>query len=405
MNFLIEFFLISLVLYAYYRGLLIRQSWLQVNRAYLLLLLPLAACLAWVEWPSVPGWGLIPTLDLAPVLIGENGTPDAFSGVEAGWVWGLCLYGTGVVVSLGLLAWRLFQLSRYIARSEVKDCGSYSLVYTDAAWSPATFFRYIFWNPALTEANLKPILDHELCHVLQRHSLDLLILGLFQSVLWFFPLVYLIRRDLVQTHEFLADQAATRQVDVHVYAELLLQKRLGAGLALAHSIYHSPLKPRIFMLTKPLSKWTSWRYLGLLPLMTLVLLFACQTEAEETASMKLTEGAERAVPVQIEGTQPDSKELVLVDAEPRPLNLAQIQQMIGYPDAAKKENLQGLVVVRVLVGQEGEYLRHEVIKDPTPILTQEVEKYLPALKMAPATKDGKPVNFWINVPFHFKLAP
>lgn len=262
MTYLIEFMLIALALYGYYWGFLRQQSWLNVNRAYLLLLLPISAVLASVDWAVSPSWAVLPSINLDPVEIGAPTTAEAtvwYLQIE-NWAWRV--YGLGATISAFLFGSRLWKLIRYVARAEKEDRGTYSLVYTTEPWSPASFFTYIFWNPDIPTDRSEAILAHEVCHVKQGHSLDQLLLEIAQCLLWFFPAVYWIRRDLIQTHEFLADKEASRQLDSRTYAQLLLQEGLGVELALAHSFHHSPIKNRIFMLTNPLSKWTPFRYAG-----------------------------------------------------------------------------------------------------------------------------------------------
>ena len=412
MSYLLEFLLISFCLYAYYRLFLQRQPWLQFNRLYLLLLLPLSALLAQIDWAlTVPG-ALIPAWELTPILIEEGGkmlaeTSAGYRGSLVEWI-----YGLGMGISLVLLLSRIVRLWQFIRQARQEQKEDHTLVLTNAPWSPASFFRYVFWNPetAIPARNQSQILAHELCHVRQGHSYDQLLMELFQCVLWFFPLVYVLRRDLIQTHEFLADKEASRQSDAHAYAHLLLSRSLGVEQrALTHSFFRSPIKNRIFMLTQSWSKWTSLRYAGLLPVLVLVFaVFSCQAVSEETTDLKRIDKVEnsdanaRLAQVNV-SDDPAKMAMIEVDSEPKVLNLPELVGKIGYPEKAKKEGIEGMVVVKVLVGEKGEYLQHEVLKDPDPSLTQEVEKYLTDLKMEPATKDGKPVKFWVSIPFKFKL--
>lgn len=92
-----------------------------------------------------------------------------------------------------------------------------------------------------------------------------------------------------------------------------------------------------------------------------------------------------------------------VDVEPIPTNMLPVKKEIGYPQIARHEGIQGLVVVRVLVSPEGKVLDFETIKYPHEYLVKAVEEHIPKLTFTPAMLEGKPVAYWVNLPFNFKL--
>lgn len=90
-----------------------------------------------------------------------------------------------------------------------------------------------------------------------------------------------------------------------------------------------------------------------------------------------------------------------MDTEPKVLNLAEIQQLIGYPKQAHEQGIEGTVIVRILVDKDGQYAKHEVLKEGHSLLLGAVEGHLAKLKFEPAQKEGKPVKFWVTLPFKF----
>ncbi|WP_339901417.1 energy transducer TonB [uncultured Cyclobacterium sp.] len=100
---------------------------------------------------------------------------------------------------------------------------------------------------------------------------------------------------------------------------------------------------------------------------------------------------------------PTINAVVLVDEDPKPLNLGEIYQAIGYPSKAKEAGIEGSVVVRILVGQNGEYLKHKIVTNAHPLLSNSVDLEVKNLRFTPAMKAGQPVKVWINLPFKFKL--
>jgi protein TonB len=94
---------------------------------------------------------------------------------------------------------------------------------------------------------------------------------------------------------------------------------------------------------------------------------------------------------------------IIEDEVPRPINMDAIRKLIGYPAMARDAGIQGQVVVRVLVDKKGNYSQHKVMNQVHPLLVQAVEAHIAKLRFTPAIQDGKPIQFWVNIPFKFAL--
>jgi protein TonB len=101
--------------------------------------------------------------------------------------------------------------------------------------------------------------------------------------------------------------------------------------------------------------------------------------------------------------EPDINDFIFAEEEPKPVNMGDIQKLIGYPQIARDAGIEGNVVVRVLVDKNGNYSKHKIITQVHPILTKAVEEHIRKLKFTPAIQGGKPIKFWVNIPFNFKL--
>ena len=97
------------------------------------------------------------------------------------------------------------------------------------------------------------------------------------------------------------------------------------------------------------------------------------------------------------------QEFIYVEKEPAILNMSEISSKIGYPQLAVDAGIEGIVRVRVLVDEAGNYEKHKVLEKVHPILSDAVEAHLHELKFSPAIKDGEPIKFWVNIPFGFTL--
>lgn len=94
---------------------------------------------------------------------------------------------------------------------------------------------------------------------------------------------------------------------------------------------------------------------------------------------------------------------MLLDKEPRPVNMDMLKQMIGYPELAKEARIEGKVILRIQTDKYGNYVRHKVLKDPHAILTNAVTSRIQHLRMTPGIQGGKPIPVWVTVPFVFTL--
>jgi TonB family protein len=156
------------------------------------------------------------------------------------------------------------------------------IVSIESDQSPFSFLNYIFINESLyREEERKKIIEHELVHIRQFHSFDLILLELLTIVQWFNPVAWLIRRSMLEIHEYLADEQVIRTgTSIPAYQSLLVALQVGNGsFPLANNFNRSLTLSRIRMMTriKP-AGWKKLNVVILLPALIL-LVFMC-TKAE-----------------------------------------------------------------------------------------------------------------------------
>jgi hypothetical protein len=118
----------------------------------------------------------------------------------------------------------------------------------DTAFS---FFNLLFLNPGVTAKNT--VLKHEMVHIRQKHSLDIIFFEVIQIIAWFNPATYFIKKDIKLLHEYIADEVTTNtDMHKHEYAMFLIQNSFGVVPSrLTNQIFNqSILKRRINMLNK-----------------------------------------------------------------------------------------------------------------------------------------------------------
>ncbi|MFN0202292.1 MAG: energy transducer TonB [Bacteroidia bacterium] len=101
--------------------------------------------------------------------------------------------------------------------------------------------------------------------------------------------------------------------------------------------------------------------------------------------------------------EPDPNKFIFVQEQPKPVNMDDVRKAIGYPQVAREAGIEADVQLRILVDEFGNYVKHLVTKPGHPLLLKEVEKHVTGLKFSPAVQGGKPIKFWVNIPFKFKL--
>lgn len=112
-----------------------------------------------------------------------------------------------------------------------------------------TFLNTIF----LPKAEKDPlILKHEQAHVAQFHWVDLLVAEFASIILWFNPVMILVKRELRLQHEFLADRSVMQSgVSFEDYAKCLVKKMTTViTYKVTSPLFSSSNKKRILMMTK-----------------------------------------------------------------------------------------------------------------------------------------------------------
>lgn len=181
----------------------------------------------------------------APIAVPVQVTAPAFTLQDGLWY----LYLAGAFVCAVLLAIKLFSLFKLIRTNKVVIHDNYRVVYLKDTNTAFSFFNYLFIGTAAN--NERTILRHELVHIRQKHSADILFLEFLKIINWFNPLVYLLQNSLKTQHEYIADeQTVINEADATSYSSFLVNNAYGlSGPAITHSFYNlNLLKNRIIML-------------------------------------------------------------------------------------------------------------------------------------------------------------
>lgn len=390
LQYLIEVSAVWLVSYLFYWWWLGPEKLPRAKRLFLVAALlagPLVPLLPNLFGPIGGGLGLgtfAAQLETVVVLgAGQNPVDTATQTTPFSWL--LLIWAVGAVLVLGRLIAGWWQLSRLVRRGRVETHpAGYRIVHLPAGGGPFSYGNYLFWPADLDRQDERwaGVEAHELAHIRQRHTLDILLADLLTVPFWWNPLPYLFRRALRLQHEYLADAAATaaRQTNVRAYAQLLLQHRLVGWVPRpGHAFHHSHLKNRILMLTQP--RGASWKLLAIIPLFAIILL-ACNADEGDITGVNIAEAEanlaeDRGLTIE-DGDSPEmfdgqpvykvveqmpiygdcSAELASGDMEEvqncSSLKLlTDIYENIKYPAAARQAGLEGLLVINFIIPADG----------------------------------------------------
>ena len=196
-----------------------------------------------------------------------------------------CLVSVLLVLRFSI---NLFKIIQKISIHKKIKYHSATLTLVDDEVLPHTFWNYIFINKIDYENNEieKELFTHELTHVTQKHTLDVLIIELLQAVFWINPLFIFLKKAVQLNHEFLADENVIHQhKNMLQYQHLLLNKAAWNNkYYLASNLNYSLTKKRLKMMTKQSSSTiVLFKKLAIIPVLTsFIFLFAERVEAQET---------------------------------------------------------------------------------------------------------------------------
>ncbi len=301
LNYVIQVIIVSGLLYSYYHWVLRNKKFHRYNRYYLLgaavssILIPLLNIPVYFTEEEATTSIVYSTLNVftggepeEAVVVYAN-TIDKSSWFTSNHILQLIYILVATLVLLRII-FSLLKIRRIVHRHTVEQIGRIRFMNTDEPGTPYSFFRWLFWNRKIDLHSEKgeQIFRHELFHIEQKHSLDILFLELLTVVGWFNPFFHFMKRETKAIHEFLADQFAVNENNRWNYAELLLMQVLNTNQRLVHPFFHNQIKRRIAMITSP--QKTSHQYLRKLMVLPVtavaVLLFAFSYKEKTLTDLK-----------------------------------------------------------------------------------------------------------------------
>lgn len=351
------------------------------------------------------------TVRLPEVLLNADQHPVAEASFTPVQVIYLIYIGVTTLLLLRLMA-QCFGLIRLLHRCPTACIAGTRVRLLPDVQGPFSFFRWIFLPQTLSGTPMaEEILAHELAHVRQRHSIDVMAGELMCAFCWFNPFAWILKREMHTNLEHLADASVLDQG----YAPKTYQYHL---LALsfpkaAATIYNNfnvlPLKKRIQMMNKQRTR-QGWKlkYLLFIPLAAL-LGTACTNETEQTTAPEASQekATEQSLSISIATDSTATKDIVEQMPEYPggiPAMMEFIKDNIKYPESLKESAIQGRVVVQFVISETGEIGDVKVIRSIDPALDAEAVRVVKSMpRWKPGVQDGKTVSVKYTMPVMFRL--
>lgn len=277
------------------------ETFFNYNRMYLLLTSILSIVLPFIKLPELRNVTTQETVIRLPeVLIGEasniNTNPYSVEQVNEVAVtssqlpiWQMVLY-TGMVLAVLIFAIKIVKLYLIKNNNPKRWKGNILIVNLLKSSAAFSFFNTIFLGENIPNSERDTIYEHELVHVREKHSVDLLFFEVLRILFWFSPLVYIYQNRVKELHEFIADAKAVKQQGKSGYYQSLLHQILDINtLSFTNTFFKKSLiKKRIIMLQKSKSSQKNlFKYALLLPVIFAMLVYtSTEVKAQEKKEVK-----------------------------------------------------------------------------------------------------------------------
>jgi hypothetical protein len=321
MEYIVESSLALLLFYGFYHFLLSKENCYRFNRYYLLWAVGLALILPLVHLR----WYILPPEDLSWILEllaspTEKSEPPSEAAASF-FSWDL-LFKTVYLAGFLVMAfyffrnlWKLFRKLSFGKTVVAADC---RMVLLPNVTAPFSFLHYCFVDEAKYRSGKieEALLMHELAHIRQRHSLDILFLEVVRLFYWFNPILRLYANAIRLNHEYLSDQAVLKNSEDEISYQQLLFKYIRAqqAIPLASPLNFSLTKKRFQMIQYHNAAIKNrWKQLLVIPMfLGAFLIFSVSLQAQ-------TETAPPPPPPPLAPQSPTSQEVTPPPPPPPPV--------------------------------------------------------------------------------------
>ncbi|AUC14109.1 hypothetical protein BTO06_02560 [Tenacibaculum sp. SZ-18] len=284
LSYTIQVILFQILFLAVYDIFLSRETFFTTNRIYLIFSVIISFILPLIKLPvikdAVPQEYtiLLPEVVLSPQTIIEK--QEWYQSVSYLNV----LFWIGAFAASLCFLIKLYSVIKLLWENNVEKRKDYKLINLSNSTKAFSFFNFIFIGENIPSKRKEKIIQHELVHAKQKHTIDLLFFEVLKICMWFNPILWVFQKRITTVHEFLSDEIASKSLETKTYINSLLEQVFQVEkISFVNQFYKSSLiKKRIIMMTKKRStKVKQFKYLLIAPVLLSMLMYtSCLNEEQ-----------------------------------------------------------------------------------------------------------------------------
>lgn len=454
-----------ILFYLCYKLLFQRDTFWMLRRTYLMVsvlfsfIYPLFSIEGWLK-KQEPIMSAISSIQLDELVISPSGVRNLGLFTVENVLW--AVFGLVALFMTFHFLIQFYTIVRRRLKGTKTSLMHIPIIRIDEKITPFSFFQWIFINPKLySESETAVILEHELTHVRQYHSVDVIVAQIQKMFCWFNPAAWLLEREIRHNLEYLADnQVLNSGFEPKKYQYHLLSLSYEpAESKLGNQFNVSPIKKRIKMMnSKKTKKSGLLKYALIIPIALVMLLMSTMQDMIAATKNSVLEQTPQEVKIPISSSKIVQGKRTSVDPEKKGITIAEIKEHkekesaeldeivvvgyssnekqdsendkkvfdvvevppvfaggekamfeylsknIRYPVEAQKQKIQGRVVVQFVVNDEGKVSNAKIVYSIDTYLDAEALRIINAMPdWTPGKQGGKNVSVRYVLPIQFKL--
>ncbi|MFT6192886.1 MAG: beta-lactamase regulating signal transducer with metallopeptidase domain [Polaribacter sp.] len=293
-NYILQVILFQVLFLAIYDFFLSKETFFTKNRWYLIstpilsFLIPLIKVPSFQKAISQEYIVYLPEIMLSPERAIQQVIEQSTFDQSLNYITILFWIGAGLFLMLFLM--KLGKIINLIRQHKTEQKSDFTLIFIPNQTKAFSFFNYIFLGKEIPVSQQEKIIQHEMVHSKQKHSIDLLMFEFLKIAMWFNPMIYSYQKRITLVHEYISDEVVSKKEAKEIYINNLLSNYFQVeNISFVNQFYkQSLIKKRIMMMTKKQSKkMNQLKYLVLIPVLASMLFY---TSCSENNSEVLAEG-------------------------------------------------------------------------------------------------------------------
>jgi len=442
-HYLLQTLVFQLIFLLVYDVFLKKETFYNLNRIYLLVTPLLSLLIPFIQFDFIrESVQKSDVIKLQEVVVGVT---NKLAETNVEYFNLLNIIEIGGLIAFGWFVYKLIKIYQLIRHHKQQKKTGYIEVVLAENNAAFSFFRYIFIGKNINESNKEHIIRHELVHIRQKHSFDLMFFECMRILFWFNPLVYVFQQKISELHEFIADEETAKGNRAQQYEFFLQQVFRTEKFSFVNQFFkQSLIKKRIAMLNKNHSAGVKRiKFVLLVPTIFTMLFYVSCQEKKLTLNEQI-ETLEQTIQTKDSISNDDYNRLfklyeaiavkkgmkdyigkdevpfAVIDEVPvfpgcENVSLDErrtcfqdkmnehIRTHFQYPSEALEKGIQGKVYVQFIINKEGtvESVR---LRGPDKQLEDEVRRIVSLLpQMKPGKQQGRPVKVPFSIPVNFVL--